>query len=378
MKSTGLSGNHGRAIGLVVAVILSAILCMAAIANADEPAGQPPAAQSPSVVPAAPAAAPSAEAPKIPKIRVLLAGFENDNVHNVRITLRDDFLEMIKSGAMDYVNLDTTRDFFAGNTKTELETNAAKLAERQGYDFVVWGGTSGLISDVIITVAKVPEPAAPKPAAAAVPAPNATSGETAKAPEPAAGAPAAPAPADPLEGYKKFQALGFPQHFQFHLDVKFANMHQMVAKALRGLIYFRMGRYEEAALWLESSLAEDTTDVFGLAVIRAFAGFAHMDQVLAGAVADEQEVKKATAHWAKAMDWIRRLTEPILWGAIKANAAYFYTALATRDAANHDEYARKALAAIADAKGVFTEKNYKDLFNALDALEKTLVKQPDK
>jgi len=270
------------------------------------------------------------------RIRILLTGFENDVEHDLRATMKQDFLTMIAEGRMDFVTLETTRDYIAGTTRKDADLNALKLAERQGYDFVVWGGTSGIISDVVLTTAprQIPE-----------------------------GAP----------GYEKFHGMGFTQHFQYHLDVKFSELHGMVTKALKGLILLRAGRYEQAAESIESTLADDLKNVFGLDVLHYYAGCARMASVIQGGGAGEKDIKRTTVHFAKALDWIRPMSKPTLYGAIKANYAFLYAQMADRAPERREAYMRKARSGLEAAKKIFKEKEYPELYGELDALEKKLL-----
>lgn len=309
----------------LVLLALGVLLIQAPLLAQDEqPTAEPTTDQS-TQKPAKPPA--SVEESKIRPIKILLSGFENDDADSVHETLKADFLARIQTDQLQHVTLDITDDLIQGTTLTEAARNAAKLGQNYGYDLLVWGGSSGLVSMVSVTSVKAE-----------------------------------------VEGFDQFLYRDFTQSLQFHLDLRFGKAHLMVSDTLFGLADLRAGNYERAIQSLQRVVKNDPRDVMELNAVRMFLSAAHLE--LLKQIQNPDQGQAAIRSLYGVLDHVKRMGNPELYGSVKAMLANVYLEMIKADPDHKDTYQRKAHRSLTDALEVFKddaepkgflEKQLKDL-----------------
>jgi hypothetical protein len=269
-----------------------------------------------------PAKAESAEEAK--EVKVLLAALESDDDGKVQGVLRGDLVERIKAEGLGFLALETTKDRIEGQTLNDLARSAAVVGQDYGYDIVVWGGVSGSITMVAVTVVKRPG-----------------------------------------EGFRTFRNQGFTQYLQFHLDVPFEKQHGMVADAVAGLARMIAGDSDGAIDDLARALARDPDKVFRLSALRFYLGACFLDRFARGH--DAEDGRRAVKHFAEPLDELKVMDSPVLYGSVKVGLAYAYRDLVALVPDQAETYRRKTDRAAGEALEVFSAKAFPELNKQLAA-----------
>ena len=253
-----------------------------------------------------PAAPPAASEPTRDEIRILLAGFEHDEEAGVQEMLKADFLAAIQGEQRRSVNLSISPDRVHGVSLPDMARNACALGKRHGFDVVVFGGTSGSISTVSVTL----------------------TGRR-------------------IEGWGRFLGLGFTQQFQFHLDAPFAREHHMVADALFGIVDVWEGDFDRAQVLLQRAVDRDERNAFGLNIVRLYLGACRMNRLVVSG--DAEAGRQAIRTWYRILDEIRPMSHPGLHGAVRASLAQAYLWMIDAAPDRAAVYRRKARASLENA-----------------------------